>query len=136
MNDELVGSYGSFNKSVTLKEGANVFTFKATDNLGKSSEPVTKTITFSVGAPVLTLDYTPETTSNKQLTLSGNATDLNDSNPKIYLNDELVGSYGSFYKSVTLAEGSNKFVFKVTNSFGKVTTVEKTVIYTPAPSKE
>ncbi|WP_216083738.1 S-layer homology domain-containing protein [Paenibacillus riograndensis] len=136
MNDELVGSYGSFNKSVALKEGANVFTFKATNNLGKSSEPVTKTITFTVGEPVLTLDYIPETTSTKQLTLSGNASDLNDSNPKIYLNDELVGSYGSFYKSVTLTEGSNTFVFKVTNSYGKVTTIEKTVVYTPAPNKE
>ncbi len=136
VNDELVGSYGSFNKTVTLKEGENVFTFKATNNLGKSSEVITKTITFAVGGPELTLDYIPETTTSKQITLSGNAKDANDSYPKIYLNDELVGSYGSFSTSVTLKEGSNTFVFKVTNSFGKVTTIEKTVVYTPAPVKE
>ncbi|WP_369698831.1 hypothetical protein [Paenibacillus pedocola] len=136
MNDKLVSSYGSFSESVTLKEGDNIFIFKATNSLGKSSELITKTINFSVGSPVLTLDYIPETTSSKQITLSGKATDENDSYPKIYLNDELISSYGSFSESVTLKEGSNTFVFKVTNSFGKVTTIEKTVVYTPAPAKE
>ncbi|MNC21113.1 hypothetical protein D3C75_690820 [compost metagenome] len=136
MNDKLVSSYGSFNETVTLKEGDNVFTFKATNNLGKSSEVISKTITFTIGAPVLNLDYIPETTSSKQITLSGKATDDNDNYPKIYLNDKLISSYGSFDESVTLTEGNNTFVFKVTNSYGKVTTIEKTIIYTPAPASE
>ncbi|WP_341348327.1 S-layer homology domain-containing protein [Paenibacillus sp. FSL H3-0469] len=136
MNDVLVSSYGPFRESVTLKEGVNTFTFKAVNSLGKSSEPVTKTITFNVSEPVLVLDYIPETTKSKQLTLTGKATDANDSSPKIYLNDKLISSYGSFYESVILTEGSNTFVFKVTNSFGKVVTVEKTVVYTPEPDKE
>lgn len=136
MNDALVGEYGSFNKTVTLQEGTNTFTFKATNSLGKSSESVTKTITFNVSEPVLKLDYIPETTKTKQLTLTGSVTDANDSSPKVYLNDKLISSYGSFYESVTLTEGSNTFVFKVTNSFGKMVTVEKTVVYTPEESKE
>ncbi|OBZ09830.1 hypothetical protein A8L34_21405 [Bacillus sp. FJAT-27264] len=136
MNDQLVGSYGSFNKTVTLKEGENVFTFKATNNLGKSSATIKKIVVFTIAAPELQLDYIPETTSNGQITLSGNTTDANDSSPKIYLNDQLVGSYGSFNKMVTLKEGSNSFVFKVTNKYGKFTTVEKTVVYTPEVGKE
>ncbi|MFF2018627.1 S-layer homology domain-containing protein [Paenibacillus sp. NPDC058177] len=136
MNDQLVGSYGSFNKTVTLKEGENVFTFKATNNLGKSSATIKKIVVFTIAAPELQLDYIPETTSNGQITLSGNTTDANDSSPKIYLNDQLVGSYGSFNKMVTLKEGSNSFIFKVTNKYGKFTTVEKTVVYTPEEAKE
>ncbi|WP_052088437.1 S-layer homology domain-containing protein [Paenibacillus wynnii] len=131
MNDLLVGSYGTFNKEVTLVEGENIFTFKALNRLGKSSEVITKKIVFVIGSPKLDLDYIPETTSSKQLTFTGSASDSNDSNPKIYLNDKLVGSYGSFNQSVTLVEGDNFFVFKVTNKFGKVTTVEKKVVYTP-----
>ncbi|ULO08654.1 S-layer homology domain-containing protein [Paenibacillus sp. 19GGS1-52] len=131
INDKLINSYGSFNVNMTLKEGENVFTFKATNSLGKSSEVITKTIVFSVGGPELKLDYIPESTKSEQITLSGSATDANDSYPKIYLNDKLLSSYGSFNERVTLKEGSNTFVFKVTNSFGKVTTIEKTVVYTP-----
>lgn len=97
---------------------------------------MTKTITFNVSEPVLKLDYIPETTKTKQLTLTGSVTDANDSSPKVYLNDKLISSYGSFYESVTLTEGSNTFVFKVTNSFGKMVTVEKTVVYTSEESKE
>lgn len=134
MNDQLVGSYGTFNKTVTLKEGENIFTFKATNNLGKSSEVTMKTITFTVGSPELKLDYIPESTKSSEISLSGSATDANDNYPKIYLNDKLVGSYGSFNQNVTLKEGSNTFVFKVTNSYGKITTIEKTIVYTPESS--
>ncbi len=131
INDKLINSYGSFNVNMTLKEGENVFTFKATNSLGKSSEVITKTIVFNAGGPELKLDYIPESTKSEQITLSGSAMDANDSYPKIYLNDKLLSSYGSFNEKVTLKEGSNTFVFKVTNSFGKVTTIEKTVVYTP-----
>ncbi|WP_169834433.1 S-layer homology domain-containing protein [Paenibacillus donghaensis] len=136
LNDKLVGSYGSFREEVTLKEGENPFVFKAVNSLGKSSEVITKTIIFTVSGPELSLDYLPETTSSAEITISGSAKDANDSYPKIYLNDKLVGSYGSFRETVTLQAGSNTFVFKVMNSLGKVTTLEKTVVYTPEPVKE
>ncbi|WP_310829911.1 hypothetical protein [Paenibacillus pedocola] len=118
-----MSSYGSFSETVTLKEGDNVFTFKATNSLGKSSAVITKTITFNVDGPSLTLDFIPETSSSKTLTLSGKATDKNDSYPKIYMNNELVSSYGSFSESVTLKEGDNVFTFKATNSLGKSSAV-------------
>ncbi|MFF2910882.1 S-layer homology domain-containing protein [Paenibacillus sp. NPDC057934] len=132
LNDQLISSYGSFNKDVTLKEGDNVFTFKAVNSLGKSSEVITKTVKFEVSAPELKLDYIPETTSSKRLTFTGSASDANDSSPKVYLNDKLISSYGSIYQDVTLTEGDNVFTFKVTNKFGKMITVEKKIVYTPA----
>ncbi|MFC3748206.1 S-layer homology domain-containing protein [Paenibacillus sp. GCM10012306] len=132
MNDQLISSYGSFSKDVTLKDGDNVFTFKAINSLGKSSEVITKTVKLEVSAPELKLDYIPETTSSKRLTFTGSATDANDSSPKVYLNDKLVSSYGSIYQDVTLSEGENIFIFKAINKYGKITTVEKKVVYTPA----
>lgn len=136
LNDQLLNSYSygysSFSKDVTLKEGDNVFTFKAVNNLGKSSEVITKTIRLEVSAPELKLDYVPETTSSKKITFTGSASDANDSSPKVYLNDKLISSYGSFYQDVTLTEGENIFIFKVSNKYGKVTTVEKKVVYTPS----
>lgn len=80
---------------------------------------VEKQIVVTLGGPVLTLDLIPETSSSKTVTLSGKATDKNDGYPKIYMNDQLVGEYGSFNKTVTLKEGANTFNFKATNSLGK-----------------
>jgi len=132
INDQLVSSYGEFSKEVTLKEGQNVFRFKATNSLGKSSAEITKVITYQAALPELTLDYIPDTTKAAQITISGTVKDANDYNPKVYLNDQLISSYGSTFSTrVTLKEGENTFVFKVSNNAGKLLTIEKKVIYTP-----
>jgi len=132
MNDQLIGSYGEFSKDITLKEGENVFRFKALNNLGKSSAEITKVITYQAALPELTLDYIPDTTKAAQITLSGTVKDANDYNPKVYLNDQLISSYGSTFSTrVTLKAGENTFVFKVSNNAGKLLTIEKKVIYTP-----
>jgi len=133
MNDELISNYyGEFSETVTLKEGLNTFRFKATNSLGKSSIVITKVITYKPGLPELTLDYIPDITKAAEITLSGTVKDANDYNPKVYLNDQLISSYGSTFSTrVTLKEGENTFVFKVSNNAGKLLTVEKKVIYTP-----
>jgi hypothetical protein len=132
MNGETVNvAYnGTWSKNVTLSEGANTFTFVATNAAGKS---ITKsvTITLTVSAPTITLINCPETTSQKNINIIGN---IGGDRTGIYLfvNDQQwsVNYDGSFQKSVTLQEGENTFVFRAVNSSGKEETVTKTVTYT------
>jgi hypothetical protein len=131
INDVLVSNYDSFSKEYILNEGANTFIFKAVNSAGKTSESITKTVNFTVGSPVLTIDNVPETVSLKTLTLTGRATDTNDGkNVKMYINDVMVSNYDSFSKEYILNVGANTFVFKAVNSFGKQTVITKTVAYT------
>jgi hypothetical protein len=123
-------SGGHFEESITLTEGENVLTFKATNNSGKSAV-VTKTITFGTDAPALLIDYIPDTTNLKTVQVSGKVTDKNDSQPNVYLNDTKLYLWGEGYfeKSVVLKEGPNNLIFKAINSFGKITTDVKTITF-------
>jgi hypothetical protein len=128
INDVYI-DYSNFSKSYTLAEGANTFVFKAVNNLGKTSEIITKTVNFVIGSPKLTIDNVPENVTSKTINLTGRATDINDGSVKIYIIDVYV-DYSSFNKSYTLNEGVNNLVFKAVNSYGKQTVVTKTVTYT------
>ena len=133
MNGEYV-STSSFSETVKLSEGENVFTFKAVNNLNKESETITKTIVFDVGGPKLTVNPVSERTTKDTITITGSATDTNDSYPKIYINGEYV-STSSFSKTVKLSEGENVFTFKAVNNLNKESeTITKTITYeTAAP---
>ena len=64
-----VGSDGSFSKTVTLSEGENTITVKATDKAGKVST-VTRTVTFDSSTPVIesiTITPNPVNTSESMV---------------------------------------------------------------------
>jgi hypothetical protein len=126
MNGESINS-GSWRKEVTLKEGANTFTFIATNTAGKSVEK-TVIITFNVDGPQLTVNQTDTTVTNKYFTFSGSVSDSNYG-ATLTMNGDVIANYsGSWTKNVTLKEGANTFTFIATNTAGK--TAEKTVIIT------
>ncbi|MGZ9585608.1 S-layer homology domain-containing protein [Paenibacillus marinisediminis] len=135
LNDEklYVASYnGAFSQEVKLKEGVNTFTIRATNKAGKSSK-VTKSIEFSVGAPVLQVKA-PDVSKLKEVTITGSVSDKNDSYPTVYMNGEklyVAGYDGSFSETVTLKDNENTFVFKAVNKIGKETTVTKVIKYVP-----
>lgn len=132
INDEWVGldSNNNWSKTLTLKDGVNVFTVKAYNNLGKVST-VTKTITLNGSAPVITLTNFSETSSLKKVTIAGRVTDTNDTAPKVYINDELLSlnSSNMWSKELGLKEGSNTFTIKAVNKLGRVTTLVKTITF-------
>ena len=124
-----VGWDGSWSEKFTLAEGKNTFVIKATNSDGKATT-ITKEIAFSAKGPEITFLNCPETTEQKYITIQGNVKDSNDDSVKLYIDDkEVKVSYysGSFSKDVTLAEGDNTFVFRAVNSFGKTTSLVKTI---------
>lgn len=131
VNDEKLSSWSNtFEKSVTLQVGENTIVIKGKNSAGKTTI-VTKTVVFQPAAPILKLDYIPDRSAVKTLNLSGSATDKNDYKPVVYLNDEKISDSwsNSFSKTFTLQSGANELVFKAVNTYGKATTVTKTVYY-------
>lgn len=130
INDKYVSLsyYNEFKVALDLKEGTNVFVFKAVDSTGKSST-VTRQVSFISSVPVITLGTVPETTSELQVVIKGTVKDASDRNPKLWINDSAVSvnSNGEFTHTAVLKEGDNSIVFKAQNSVGKVTTLTKTI---------
>ena len=127
--DSVYNSYGSWSKDVTLKEGENTFTIVATNSLGKSTTE-TRTISFGVGAPTLTIVTCPETSDNEKITIKGTVSDVNDNKGDINVTvngNVAYNSYGSWSKEVTLEEGINTITIVATNSLGKSTTEERKI---------
>lgn len=130
VNDRYV-SRKTFSTDVTLTEGDNTVTIKATNNLGKTST-VTKKITYVIIPPNLNIDPIPETSPTKTITVKASAADAVDRSPMLYLN----GSYeavSTFTRTVTLNEGMNTLTFKATNAAGKSTVMERKVAFVPPP---
>lgn len=130
INERLVGKK-SFSTELYLREGLNIFTFKATNNLGKTST-VAKKITYVILPPNLYVEPIPETSSSRTITVKASATDAIDRAPDLYLNNLLVGET-SFTRTITLTEGMNTITFKATNELGKSTVIEKRVNFVPPP---
>jgi hypothetical protein len=121
----------SFSRSLTLKEGENLYNIKATNSLGKTSY-VVKRFTYLILPPSLNVDTIPETTSSKTITIRATASDSKDRSPDITVNGSYAGE-SSISRSVTLSEGVNTITIKATNSAGKSTEVVKTITYTTPP---
>lgn len=115
------------NTKVQLNPGDNIITIKAVNDMGQSTEQ-SYTVRFDPPAPVLTLGYAPETTSSSAITLTWTISDVNDSNPKVYVNDQLV-EYSNRL-NVTLTPGENVFKIVASNAYGKTSEVIYTVLYT------
>ncbi len=136
INDQVVpiNADGSFAKTVTLNEGDNTIVLRAVNAYGKPAS-VVKTIKYiaEIAAPALTVNDIPATVNSAALTITGTLSDAVDPGAKVYVNDRLVaGSTGNWSATITLSEGTNTIVIVATNSFGKSTTIVKTVTYTPA----
>jgi HSP20 family molecular chaperone IbpA len=133
-NNVYVDSYnGSWSKSVTLNEGANTFNIVATNENGKSTTK-SVTITLEVSAPSITFINCPESTTQQNLSIIGSVGG-DTSGLHLFVNDqEWYLSGNQFNKNVTLKEGSNTFVFRAVNSYGKEVSVTKTITYTAPPA--
>ncbi len=109
-------------------EGSKTFTVTGT-KLGKS-RTIAVTAKYEVGTPVLSIAQCPASTTSKNITITGTASDPNYK-VSLTINNENVwiGSNGSWEKSYTLKEGENKFVFVVTSSSGKTATEERTIVF-------
>ena len=123
----------SWSKDFTLKEGANVFTVIATNESGKSTTKEI-TITYTVGAPELSVTQSNTTVTSKDFRLSGS---VSDDNYKVSVTingeDSGRGMYSRSYswsKDFTLKEGENVFTVVATNENGKSATKEITITYT------
>ena len=130
---------GDWSKTVTLSQGKNTFTIKATNSSGKSTV-ITKEVVYNVAvapaasAPVLTITQCPTTSAQNYITISGTVKDSTDYYPSVYINNEslYIDSYGSWSKTLFLSEGRNAFTIKATNSSGQSTEITKEVVYTVA----
>ena len=124
-----VNSYNEWSKSYTLSEGENNFEVVATNENGKQTKKKI-TVTYTVGAPKLTINQSNQTVTDKKFTLSGEATDANYS-VSVTVNGESVNvnSYNEWSKSYTLSEGENNFEVVATNENGKQTKDSITITF-------
>lgn len=130
INGERQSSYSS-SASVRLEEGDNRIVIKAENKFGKSTE-IVKHVYFQSGGPVLNVNHIPETTTKQTLSLSWTVSDKNDTDPKVYVNDE-----AQYYKNatITLEAGLNTIHFKAVNKLGKTTQLTRTVNFEPPAPK-
>ncbi|MCC3372494.1 S-layer homology domain-containing protein [Cohnella sp. REN36] len=123
-------AYGS-SANVSLQPGANRITVRAVNKQGKSTEK-TLEIAFANGGPSLVIQSVPDTTNKKTVTVSWTVSDSNDSNPKVYVNDQQ--AYGSS-ATVSLTPGSNTIKFKAVNNAGAATEDTRTIVFEPSAPK-
>ena len=123
--------------SGTVNDGAHKLVVTASDNDGNTAS---KTVNFTVDTVPPTLNITSPAASlitNKQACAVSGITDDVTSKPvtvKVSLNGTdqgsvTVASDGTFSSSVNLIEGTNTIVITATDKAGKVTTVNRTVVY-------
>ena len=135
-NVNLGGYYNNYDNEAwsvecTLEEGENVFTVVATNENGKQT---TKTviITLEAGKPEIVFINCPESTTKNRITVKGRIKGSNEG-AMLFVNDEeiRVDYNNEFSEIFELDEGSNKFIFRAVNDYGKEDTVTKTITYTP-----
>ncbi|QJC50533.1 S-layer homology domain-containing protein [Paenibacillus albicereus] len=134
LNGQEMSSYSS-SAQVALVPGSNSIRLVATNKLGQKTE-LTREVQFQPAAPTLSIGYAPETTTAQEFTLTWTVSDLNDSQPKVYVNDKLASSYSNSW-NVKLQSGANTFRFVASNRFGLSSEKTITITYQPeaaAPS--
>lgn len=125
-----ISGNGNFEQAIKLIEGENKITLKGSNKIGKSVELV-KTVTMRSAAPEIDLSGLPSETKSSSFIIRGKVSDPSGGSLyelKAYFNDKVMSinsSTGDFAAEVTLKEGTNNFIVRITNSSGKTT--EKTV---------
>lgn len=136
INGESAGidSSGNWGTNYVLKEGENKLTFVAENSNGKKVTEE-RTVVFNVGAPQIIFTTSPESSQENYAYFKGSLEGLNDG-VKLYMNDKEVSLLDEnniwtnrFSIKVNLVAGDNTFAFMAVNSYGKATTVVKTIKY-------
>lgn len=127
---------GNGNYELTMKPsltvGNNSFIVKIVSDSGLLAT-YQKVVSFNPSAPVINLSPVPAVTTEAKLTITGNASDANDSQFVLKINGEVVtlSSTGNFSKELTLVAGNNSIVISAVNQYGLENSIQKLVTYTP-----
>jgi hypothetical protein len=122
---------GKFETTLKLVSGENKFTFRTSNNAGKSYQ-VTKSVVYTpkeAEAPQILITNLAEKTNAKNIEFTIKVTDRYDSYVDLYINDRkyTVKTDKNYTTPLTLEKGDNKVIFKVTNSKKKQTVIERHV---------
>ena len=119
---------GTVRADVTLREGSNSYTVKATTAGGADQKGGTIVYTKTVPGPRITVTSptrNPHTTTNKRQTITAKITNLTSKNQvKFTMNGSEVNSFrfeprsGAFSFTTDLKEGSNRFMIDAENAGG------------------
>lgn len=122
--------------SANIKDGSHVIKVNAKDNDGNAAAEKTSSFKVDTVPPQLNISSPAENliTNKQSLTVSGSTNE--QCTIKIKLNNTDQGAITldgnkAFAKAVTLAKGSNVIVITATDLAGKVTSVQREVIYDP-----
>ena len=133
----------SYIPAAALADGAHTVTIQVKDNDGNTSTLLSSSFTVDTVPPALNVTSPQEglITKNASLTVSGTTNDTTSSpvTATIKLNGVDQGtvniSSGSFSKAITLEEGNNTIVIRVTDAAGLYSEITRTVkLDTVAPS--
>jgi hypothetical protein len=134
VNGEFIGN-GKASKTLDLKDGNNVFEFKAVNRGGKASEVIRKEVTYVMPAPIVTIEALPEVTRNNTIVVKVGAADIHDPNPTLFINGQAAGQT-NVTKTVELKPGDNTIEIKAVNNSGKASEpILKKIKYEPAAAK-
>ncbi len=123
---ETYATGGAFSKSVTLIVGDNNLKVKITDAAGNSIDSAIRLIKLDTAAPAVpTVSYTPDLEDSNVSTVTVSGTAEVDDRIRIYRNDNLLADLtatgGAFSRAISLVEGENSILVKVTDAAGNST---------------
>lgn len=128
-----IGSDGTFLLPYQLDIGDNVLNFVTENDYGKTTS-VRKYIRFEPAAPDLVgvAEY-PEVVTSKTIEIRGEVRDLNDDDPVLVVNDDIIAvdSNGEFAVKVRLVPGKNRILFEVKNKYNQSYEYEKIIAFEP-----
>lgn len=124
---------GEFNLPYQLDIGDNVLNFVTENDYGKTTS-VKKYIRFNPAAPDLigVAEY-PELVTNKTIEIRGEVRDMNDDDPVLVVNDDIIAvdGNGEFIVKVRLVPGKNRILFEVKNKYNQSYEYEKIIEFEP-----
>lgn len=127
-----------YTPATALDDGAHTLTFSVADHDGNAADAVSCGFTVDTVPPVLNVTAPADgfVTNKATVNVTGSSNDLTSGPVTVTVNGKAatVGADGSFTLPVTLTEGENEITVVSTDSAGKTTTVNRTVILdTAAP---
>jgi len=130
-----VDASGAFSTALTLQAGANTITVVATDSASVKKTD-TRTVTYDPTAPVITVAAPADNSSTAQSFTSVTGTISETSTVSVADNggsQQTAAITGNTYSAtVNLAEGVNTILITATDLAGNVSSVKRTITYSPA----
>lgn len=128
-------SGGTFSRTITLSEGANIITAVASDAAGNTAT-ATGSVLLDTIPPSLTVAYPAGSliTNQPQITVTGTSSDGGSGLASVTVNGTAVTvSGGAYSRTLTLAEGQNTITVIATDRVGHTTTLTRSVLLDTAP---